>query len=165
MTDRSTGEDAIDGATGASTPSRSEIEDILRGKLPPVDCHGEIVEEASPSRVRIRLPFQPTFMGGDVWKDSQDRVFSGPKVMGLADTAMYACMHAALGLSVVAVMTSINVTFLRPAASADLIAGANLIRLGKRLAFLEVTIFSQGKPEPVAHATATFAYRLRAAGG
>ena len=44
--------------------------------------------------------------------------------MGFADTAMYAYVHAALGPRVLPVIANLTVTFLRPAAAADLVAEA-----------------------------------------
>jgi acyl-coenzyme A thioesterase PaaI-like protein len=41
-----------------------------------------------------------------------------------------------------------------------LIAEAKIVRLGRRLAYLETYLFSEGSPEPVAHATSSFAYRF-----
>jgi acyl-coenzyme A thioesterase PaaI-like protein len=80
--------------------------------------------------------------------------------MGFADTAMYACMHAVLGADVVAVMSNLMITFIRPARASDLIADARLIRRGRSLAYLEVYLYSDGSADPVAHATSTFAYRF-----
>jgi uncharacterized protein (TIGR00369 family) len=139
--------------------SSTDVEQILRKKLPAIDQNAETVEELSANYVRIRMPYRQSYMGGDLWQDSGKGVFSGPKVMGLCDTAMYACMHAALGADVVAVISNINITFLRPAKSADLIAEARLIRQGKRLAYLEASIFSDGDSAPIAHATSSFAFR------
>ena len=39
---------------------------------------------------------------------------------------------------------------------ADLIADAKLMKVGKRLAVGEVTIYSDGSDEPVAHVTSTY---------
>jgi acyl-coenzyme A thioesterase PaaI-like protein len=39
----------------------------------------------------------------------------------------------------------------------DLIADAHLLKLGKRLSVSSVRLFSEGRSEPVAHATVTYA--------
>ena len=41
-------------------------------------------------------------------------------------------------------------------------AEARLIRRGRSLAYLEAYLYSEGSPEPVAHATSSFAYRFPA---
>jgi uncharacterized protein (TIGR00369 family) len=138
----------------------ADVETLLTRKLPAVDHNGEVVEEIADNRIRIRMPFRPQYMGNDVWQHTQEGVYSGPKVMGFADTAMYACMHVVLGAEVIAVMSNLVITFMRPATARDLIAEARLIRRGRSLAYLETYLYSDGSPEPVAHATSTFAYRF-----
>jgi len=140
--------------------SCADLENVIIEKLPPVDHNGEIVERAARDSIRIRMPYQPEYMGNDIWQNSGSGVFSGPKVMGLADSSMYVCLHAALGRNVVAVLSNLVITFLRPAKDSDLIAEAKIVRLGRRLAYLETYLFSEGSPEPVAHATSSFAYRF-----
>lgn len=140
--------------------SCADLENVIVEKLPPIDRNGEIAERVSRDSIRIRLPYRPEYMGNDIWQNSGSAVFSGPKVMGLADTSMYVCLHAALGKDVVAVLSNLMITFLRPARDNDLIAEAKIVRLGRRLAYLETYLFSDGNPEPIAHATSTFAYRF-----
>jgi acyl-coenzyme A thioesterase PaaI-like protein len=72
-------------------------------------------------------------------------------------------MLAALGKDVVAVLSNLVITFLRPALARDLIAEAKIVRIGRRLAYLETYLFSDGSEEPIAHATSSFAYRFAAA--
>ena len=69
-------------------------------------------------------------MGAEPWQDDSGFVFSGPMVMGLADTAMYGCVMAALGADVIPVMANLNITFLRPARACDLVAEARIVRRG-----------------------------------
>ena len=62
------------------------------------------------------------------------------------------------GLVAMAVTTNLNINFLRkPSADMDLLADCRLIKVGKRLAIGEVTIYSDGSDEPVAHAVGTYA--------
>jgi acyl-coenzyme A thioesterase PaaI-like protein len=63
---------------------------------------------------------------------------------------------AAIGPVPLAVTINLNINFLRKAAPRDLVAEARLLRLGKRLATGEVTIYSHGETEPVAHVTSTY---------
>jgi hypothetical protein len=46
--------------------------------------------------------------------------------------------------------------FLRPPPLGELVAEARMIKLGKRLAVMEATVFSEGHDEPVVHATGTY---------
>ena len=66
-------------------------------------------------------------------------------MMALADFAMYVAVFSAVGAQPLAVTTNLNINFLRKPAPADLIADAQLLKLGKRLAVGEVTIYSDGR--------------------
>jgi acyl-coenzyme A thioesterase PaaI-like protein len=65
---------------------------------------------------------------------------------------------------VVAVLSNLVITFLRPALASDLIAEAKIIRIGRRLAYLETYLFSDGSAEPIAHATSQLRIPLRRRG-
>jgi acyl-coenzyme A thioesterase PaaI-like protein len=77
-------------------------------------------------------------------------------MMELADFAMYVAVFSAYGAMPLAVTTNLNINFLRKPAQSDLIANVRLMKTGKRLAVGEVTIFSDGTSEPVAHVTSTY---------
>ena len=81
---------------------------------------------------------------------------SGPTMMELADFAMYVAVFSAIGPQPLAVTTNLNINFLRKPAQADLIAEARLMKVGKRLAVGEVTIYSDGSSDAVAHVTSTY---------
>ncbi|MFB9270085.1 PaaI family thioesterase [Bradyrhizobium erythrophlei] len=70
-------------------------------------------------------------------------------------------MLAALGSEVIPVMATFNVTFLRPAKAADLIAEARIVRRGGRLHYLECWLTSDGAREPCAHITSTYRVAAR----
>jgi len=111
---------------------------------------GVLIEEVSSGRVRVRRKVSKANLrpGGTV---------SGPTMMALADHAMYAVILAHIGPVALAVTTNLNINFLRKPALCDLIAEAKLLKLGKRLAVGEVTIFNEGEEEnPVAHVTSTY---------
>ena len=82
---------------------------------------------------------------------------SGPAMFGLADVAVYLAVLAQIGPVALAVTTNAGIDFLRkPAAGADLIAKARLLKLGRVLAVGEVLIYSEGQVEPVARANLTY---------
>jgi acyl-coenzyme A thioesterase PaaI-like protein len=133
-----------------------QTERTIITNLPPVDHHGEIVEAVGPDSICIRLPFKPQYMGTEPWQDGSGQVFSGPMVMGFADTTMYCCVMAAMGAGVIPVMVNLNISFLRPARAADLVAEARIVRRGSRLHYLECWLKSDGDAEPCAHVTSTY---------
>lgn len=111
------------------------------------DFRPEMLENGT---ARVRAPFRPEFTrhGGTI---------SGPVLMALADYAMYAAVMSAVPEGDKAVTATLNTTFLRRPAPRDVIAEAKLIRCGKRLAYGEVLLYSEGEPsEPVAHVTSTY---------
>lgn len=107
------------------------------------------VEASGPMTARLRLPIggQHLRPGGTV---------SGPTMMALADTALYVAILASLGPVALAVTTNLNINFLRRPPVRDMLADARLLKLGKRLVVGEVTLFSEGQSEPVAHVTSTY---------
>ncbi len=46
--------------------------------------------------------------------------------------------------------------FLRKPPLADVIAEARMLKVGRSLAFGEILLYSEGRPEPVAHCTSTY---------
>jgi acyl-coenzyme A thioesterase PaaI-like protein len=136
--------------------SAEEAERMIVTNLPPVDHHGERVEYVGSDSIHVRLPYNSAFMGAEPWQDGSGQVFSGPMVMGFADTAMYCCVLAALGAEVIPVMANLTITFLRPARATDLIAEARIVRRGGRLYYLECWLKSDGEDGPCAHITSTY---------
>ena len=82
---------------------------------------------------------------------------SGPTMMAVADFAIYAAILREIGLIKLAVTTSFNINFLKkPIANKDILARCKLLKCGKTLAIGEVSIYSEGIDEPVAHAVGTY---------
>lgn len=135
-----------------------EVQAALQ-KLPAIDHHDEVVEHVADGQLRMRLPFRREYMGRDVWKDSGGYVYSGPMLLGFADTAMYGCIVGTFGGKALGIVQTMTTNFLRPAREADLIAHVKILRRGKRSIYLETFLFSDGDQEPVAHVTATAVIR------
>lgn len=78
--------------------------------------------------------------------------------MTVADAALYVALLGEIGIVPLAVTTSLNINFLRkPAADKDVIGVCTLIKVGRSLAVGEVSLYSDGVDEPVAHAVGTYA--------
>lgn len=83
---------------------------------------------------------------------------SGPVMMTVADVALYVAILGEIGIVPLTVTTSLTINFLRkPLASRDILGVCKLLKLGKTLAVGEVTLYSEGSDEPVAHAVGTYA--------
>lgn len=129
-----------------------ELEEFFRQAFPQAlnEEGGAGIEAVGPgvARVRRRTGGGNLRPGGTI---------SGPTMMALADHAMYAVILAHIGPVALAVTTNLNINFLRKPEPGDLIAEARLLKLGKRLAVGEVSIYSEGDPDdPVAHVTSTY---------
>jgi len=123
------------------------IREFLETTFPQSKGIVEQVGEAS-STVRQSVGFNELRPGGTV---------SGPVLMATADLALYVAILGTIGIVPLIVTTNLNINFLRkPAADRDIMAVCTLLKLGKTLAVGEVTLFSEGDPEPVAHAVGTY---------
>jgi acyl-coenzyme A thioesterase PaaI-like protein len=81
--------------------------------------------------------------------------------MSWADAAMYAVVLGRLGRVEVAVTSNLNINFLVKPKPIDLLAEARILRLSKRQAVCEVSLYSLGNAEElVAHVTGTYASPL-----
>jgi uncharacterized protein (TIGR00369 family) len=89
---------------------------------------------------------------------------SGPTLMALADGAAYCQILAHLGPVALAVTSSLNITFLRKPEPADMIGEATFLKLGRKLAVVDVRIRSEGSADLVAQAVVTYAIPTSATG-
>lgn len=137
------------GTQGTSAITVEDFNALIREELPFAWEQGFRVERLVAGEATVRLPVDQAHLrpGGTV---------SGPAMMGLADYTMYAIVLSRIGRQKMAVTTNLNANFLRRPAPRDLIAQGRLLKLGRRLAYGEVTIFSQGEDDPVCHVTSTY---------
>ena len=134
--------------------SAADIEAVIRGGLPAAAKSGLKVEEVRPGYARIRLPFSN-------WMLRPGNVISGPTLFTAADSAMYACVMAHIGAQVMALTANLTINFLNPGRAGDVVAEAKLLRLGQRMAVMEVALFTAGDPTLVAHVTGSYALPQR----
>jgi uncharacterized protein (TIGR00369 family) len=133
------------------------IEALIDARFPQIHAGGRtlLIEAAGEHNARVRLKHHErhTRPGGTV---------SGSAMFTLADFTVYVAIIAALGeVGLDAVTTNLNINFLAKPEPCDLVAQARLIRLGHRLGVGEVQIYSDGVPDMVAHAVATYALPAR----
>jgi len=108
------------------------------------------VTEVAPGRVVVFAPYREGLLrpGG---------VISGPTLMSLSDTAAYALVLAHIGEQLMAVTSSLNMSFLRGCAPGDLFAEAQMLRLGRRMAVCDVRLWTEGPERLAAQAVVTYA--------
>ena len=82
---------------------------------------------------------------------------SGPVLMAIADVALYVAILGEIGIVPLAVTTSLNINFLRkPEAGRRVLGVCKLMKVGRALAVGEVSLYSEGLPDPVAHVVGTY---------
>lgn len=85
------------------------------------------------------------------------KLVSGPTQMGLADRAAYAVIIAHIGSVAMAVTSNLNYVFLRGVLLAPFHADARLLKLGKRLATVDVQLWQGQEDNLVGQSTVTYA--------
>jgi uncharacterized protein (TIGR00369 family) len=126
----------------------AEVESVIRQGLPSAGRFS--VEEVRPGYARVRLPHAD-------WMLRPGNLVSGPALFTAADAAMYALVLAHLGPVVMAVTVNMNLNFLVAAPVGDVVAEAHLLRLGSRLAAIEVDLYTGPERTFVAHVTGSYA--------
>ncbi len=108
------------------------------------------VVSAAPGHVQARMePNEKALRPGGL--------ISGPTQMGFADMAAYALVLAHIGPVAMAVTSALNYQFLRPCRPGPLTADAHMLRLGKRLAVMDIRIWTDDADRPVGQAGVTYA--------
>ncbi|MEU8512399.1 PaaI family thioesterase [Kitasatospora sp. NPDC048722] len=82
---------------------------------------------------------------------------SGQALMAAADTASVIAVSAARGGFGPMTTVQQSTTFQRAVAERDVLVRARVTKLGRRIAFLDITLTAEGDEEPAAHATTVYA--------
>ena len=127
--------------------TKEEIAAFLAKEFPQTRC---VVDDVGRMRATVSLDVGVADLrpGGTV---------SGPVMMGVADMALYVALLGESGIVPLAVTTSLTINFLRkPSAGKRIVGECKLLKVGKSLVIGEVSIYSDGTTDPVAHAVGTY---------
>lgn len=128
-----------------------EINAFFDAEFPQLNPDGRLykVTETGPGFATLQLEASTGHLrpGGTV---------SGPVLFTLADVGCYAALLAQIGPVGLAVTTSLNINFLRKPGPGTLTCTSRILKLGKRLAVLEASIFADVGNDLIAHATTTY---------
>ncbi len=128
-------------------PDAAAVTDFLARVFPQCRCRITALGERGAT-VRQSVSEADLRPGGTV---------SGTTLMGVADVALYVAILGEIGLEALTVTTSFTMNFLRkPTAERDLIGVCRLMKLGRTLVVGEVSVYSEGTAEAVAHAVGTY---------
>ena len=109
-----------------------------------------VVERVEPGAATLRLP----------WSDRLAReggAMSGQALMAAADTATVIAISAARGGFVPMTTVQLSTTFQRPIAGVDVRVLATVTKLGRTLAFADITLTPEGGSAPAAQAQTVYA--------
>ncbi|MEE1827947.1 PaaI family thioesterase [Streptomyces sp. BE20] len=133
------------------TITTAEADRILADNFAPwVQELGLSVTDTGERHAVLRLP----------WSDRLTReggALSGQALMAAADTAGVIALSAARGGFGPATTVQQSTGFQRAVTGRDVLVHARITKLGRRIAFLDVTLTAEGEEEPAAHATAVYA--------
>jgi len=117
---------------------------------PWVQALGLRVEAIGGGEATLRLPFDASLsrVGGTV---------CGQAMMAAADTAMVLAISSQLGEFRPMTTVTLNTSFMRPVAGADLLVVARVLKPGRSLVFGEIEMTSAADGRLAAHATTTYA--------
>ena len=126
------------------------VQAVIHDALPMATYASFSVETIAPGLATIRLPYRD-------WMVRPGGTVAGPVLMLAADTAMYAVILAHIGAQLMAVTANININFLSRPKPVAVIAEGRILKLGRRLAIVEVLMYSEGDDTLIAQATGSYA--------
>jgi acyl-coenzyme A thioesterase PaaI-like protein len=127
--------------------TKAELAAFLAKEFPQTKCTVEVVGEMGAT-IRHEISSAELRPGGTV---------SGPVLMTVADVALYVAILGEIGIVPLAVTTNLSINFMRkPPATGAVLGVCKLLKLGRSLAVGEVSLYSEGAAEPVAHAVGTY---------
>ncbi|MBW5485193.1 PaaI family thioesterase [Streptomyces bambusae] len=133
------------------TLTPADADKILADHFAPwVQALGLTVQEAGDHRAVLRLPWSEALArdGGGL---------SGQALMAAADTATVIAIAGARGGFVPMTTVQQSTSFQRPVIGADVLVDVTITKLGKRMAFADVTMTAEGDAEPAAKASTVYA--------
>ncbi|MEU9040858.1 MULTISPECIES: PaaI family thioesterase [unclassified Kitasatospora] len=133
------------------TLTTAEADKLLADHFAPwVQALGLSAVETGERHAVLRLP----------WSDQLVREgggLCGQALMAAADTACVVAISAARGGFGPMTTVQQSTTFQRAVVGQDVLVRARITKLGRRIAFLDITLTPEGAEEPAAHATTVYA--------
>lgn len=131
--------------------THAELCQFLDTQVPFVRSLGISCEEFRPGYAVARWKQDPQ------WLRPGGYLFGGG-LMSLADAALYMAILGQIGLQAMAVTIELKMNFLRPAVGGDVLARAQVLKIGQRVAYGEVRLFmADVQDKLIAHATCSYA--------
>lgn len=133
------------------TPTLAEADRILSDHFAPWVLElGLVVEELDDRRAVLRLPWSARLA-------REGGALSGQALMAAADTATVIAVSAARGGFVPMTTVQQSTTFQRAVVGADVLVEAVLTKLGRSMAFADITMTEDGSAQIAARASTVYA--------
>jgi uncharacterized protein (TIGR00369 family) len=130
--------------------SLAEVEAFFEKELPFFEVFGFEIESMDEEAGIAR------FVYDEQWTRPY-QIINGGTLMALADVAVYIAIFGRLGIIPLAVTNELKMNFLRPAIGGDVLARAELIKVGRRVVYGVVDVHMDDNPDRlVAHATSSY---------
>ena len=121
------------------------LREVMEGYIPFNRFLGIRLVDLDKGRARLEIPFRPEFVG-----DPMRPALHGGIISTLADTAGGAAVWSALDDTRARVSTiDLRIDYLRPGKLEALLADATIVRLGKRLAVVDIALFQHSAPTEI----------------
>lgn len=123
---------------------------LINRELPMMAEWGLKVQAIGLGTATLRLPARKMFL-------RPGNTVSGPVLMGLADVALYAALLGAVGLLPLAVTSNLTINFLRKPGHGSIRAEAKMLKIGRRIAMGEVSLYPGDSHDLAAHVVSSYA--------
>lgn len=129
----------------------SNLKEMFEQRIPFNRFLGLQVASMEPGKAVVRLPFRDEYIG-----DAQRPAIHGGVISTLIDATGGLAAYTRLEESDRISTIDILVDYLNPADKSELIAQAEVVRIGNRVAVVRVKVVQEGHQEPVARGRAVY---------
>lgn len=135
---------------GQGRVTKETIARLAREECPFLEDFGIECEELGRGYAVVRMKYDERYL-------RPGRYITGGMLMTLADIAIYYAILSVVGLKPIAVTNEFKINFLRPAVGRDVVARAEVLKAGRRIAYGEIRLFMADDQEKmIAHATSSY---------
>ena len=135
---------------GEGKLTKEALEQFIKEQCPCVEEFGITCEELGSGYALLRLRYDERWL-------RPGRYIMGGMLMTLADMAIYCAILSVVGLKPMTVTNEFKINFLRPAIGGDVLARAEVLKVGRRIVYGEIRLFMADDPKKlIAHATSSY---------
>jgi uncharacterized protein (TIGR00369 family) len=135
---------------GQGTLTKEALERFIKEQCPLVDEFAITCEEIGNGYAVLRMKHDERWL-------RPGRYIMGGLLMTLADMAIYCAILSVVGLKPMTVTNEFKINFLRPAVGGDVLARAEVLKVGRRIVYGEIRLVMADDPTKlIGHATSSY---------